>query len=1156
MPLDCRPVLAAFLTRISPSVTPRFPWARSSPGVTSLALALIAVFLLAPVPAPAASAHEGHGDRALHDSLRGARTDASIDSMDEAEAAADDATEEAGDEADAAWDVAAPPLPLHETTIDVETGTWISLDISPDGRELVFDLLGDLYLLPIEGGEATALTSGLPWDMQPRFSPDGRAIAFTSDRGGGDNVWILPRREDGGFDAARQVTDESYRLVNSPAFSPDGRFLAVRKHFTSRRSLGAGEIWLYHESGADGVQLTERWNDQKDVGEPAFSPDGRHLYYSIDSTPGDFFEYNKDPNTEIYTIRRLDLDTGEDEEWISGPGGAVRPTPSPDGETLAFVRRVRYDTHLFLHDLETGAERSLVADLERDMQETWAVHGVYPTMAWTPDGGSIVYWAGGQIRRVDVKTGTVAEIPFRVRQTHQLVEPLRFRNEPAGDQVALKMLRWPQVSPDGSQVVFEALGHLWLRALPDGTPRRLTTQTDHFEAYPSWSRDGRSIVYVSWDDEELGAVRLVPASGAPAGRTLTDTPGHYARPALSPDGETVVYRRARGGYLTSPLYSRHPGLYVQPVAGGEPELLAAGGWGAHFGADSERVFFSTFEADDARALRSIGVDGDDEVTHVTSEAATEFHVSPDGRRLAYFERFRAYVAELPRSAKAFRLGPGAGGVPNQRVDETAGLWLHWSGDSSQLYWSLGPELYRRDVDEALATRADGGELAPAEAVDLGFEVPAARPSGRIALVGGRVVTMVGDRAEGASSVIEDGVVVVEGERIVAVGARDAVDLDDPEFAGAAVVDVSGKTVLPGFVDVHWHGEPAAIGIVPERNWSFDASMAFGVTTIHDPSTDTAPFFAAAQMARAGVILAPRLFSTGTILYGASGSFRAEIDSYDDAYFHLERLKKVGAFSVKSYNQPRREQRQQVVAAARELEMLVMPEGGSLFMHNMTQVVDGHTGIEHAVPVAHLYDDVLQLWAATDVGYTPTLGVGYGGLWGENYWYAKTNVWADERLLSFVPRRYVDPQSRRPVHAPDEEWNHFDIAAGCHALHESGVDVQVGAHGQREGLAVHWEMWMLGQGGMTPYEALRAGTLVGARYLGMDHALGSIEKGKLADLAIVDGDPLSDLRASKDVALVMLGGALYNAATMQPHDDAAPRRPELWFAAAQQELLAD
>ena len=202
-------------------------------------------------------------------------------------------------------------------------------------------------------------------------------------------------------------------------------------------------------------------------------------------------------------------------------------------------------------------------------------------------------------------------------------------------------------------------------------------------------------------------------------------------------------------------------------------------------------------------------------------------------------------------------------------------------------------------------------------------------------------------------------------------------------------------------------------------------------------------------------MAPRIFSTGTILYGAKGTYTAKVDSLEDARGHLRRMKAVGAFSVKSYNQPRRNQRQQVLAAARELDMLVVPEGGSTFMHNMNMIVDGHTGIEHAIPVAKAYRDVTQLWSATKVGYTPTIGVGYGGLSGEYYWYAHTNVFEHERLKAFVPPFAYETRARRRTLASRGDWNHIRIAKLCKQLLDAGVEVHLGAHGQREGLAAHW-----------------------------------------------------------------------------------------------------
>ncbi|MBK5254989.1 MAG: PD40 domain-containing protein, partial [Vicinamibacteria bacterium] len=423
------------------------------------------------------------------------------------------------------WDVNNAPGPKTTAKLDVTEGTWMTVDVSPDGKEIVFDLLGDIYSLPMAGGEAKSLTGGAMWDMQPRFSPDGKSIAFTSDRAGGDNIWVMSR--DGSN--PKQVTKESFRLLNSPSWSPDSRYIAARKHFTAQRSLGAGEIWVYHVSGGDGLQVTKKANDQKDVGEPVFSKDGKTIYYSMDATPGNFFEYNKDPYGGIYAIRAVNLESGENEGVTGGPGGAVRPVISRDGKTLAFSRRIRDKQVLMLRDLASGREWPIYDGLERDMQEAWAIHGLYPTFAWTPDDAAIVIWAGGKLKKVDVASKAVTDISFHVKDTRAITEAVRFPIEVAPKSVAVKELRFVEVSPTGDKVVYQALGRLWIRDLPEGKARRLTGQTDHWELYPSFSRDGKSVVYTTWDDDKLATVRVVSASGG-EGRVVVGEPGHYVEP--------------------------------------------------------------------------------------------------------------------------------------------------------------------------------------------------------------------------------------------------------------------------------------------------------------------------------------------------------------------------------------------------------------------------------------------------------------------------------------------------------------------------------------------------------------------------------------------------------------------------------------------------
>lgn len=1024
----------------------------------------------------------------------------------------------------------------RELEFETDEGTWITVDVSPDGKSIVFDLLGDIYLLPIGGGEAKLLRGGAAYETQPRFSPDGKRIAFTSDRDGLDNLWVM----DADGANPRQVTKERERQVNTPTWTPDGQYLIGRKHFRNTRSLGAGEMWLYHLGGGSGLQLTKRRNWEQNAGEPELSGDGRYLYYSEDMSPGGGFDYNRDPHAGIYAIRRLDRETGAVQTFISGPGGAITPRLSPDGQTLAYIKRSGPRSVLVLHDLESGRDRVLFDALDHDQQEAWSIFGVYPGYSWMPDGKALVIWAGGKIQRIDAATGRADVIPFRARVKQSITEAVRFTQEVAPDSFDVRMLRWVTVAPDGKSVVYNALGKLWLRPLPSGKPRRLTDDETRFELFPTFSPDGRTIAYTTWNDDELGAVWTVRADGKNRKR-LTTRPGHYVEPTFSPDGKELAFRRIGGDGLRGNLHAREPGIYRIPAAGGTMQLVTAEGSRPQYNRAGDRLFLMGREAGKT-ALLSVDLHGSDRRAHLVSDNAVAIIPSPDERYAAISERFHVHVAPLPLTGQPVTIGPNPGAYPAAQVSRDAGFNLHWSADSRRLYWSLGPELFQRELAETFAFFQDpagagsAGEAGSAQlkaapetaGLPIGFRAATARPAGTIALAGATVITMKGDE------VLADATIIVEGNRITAVGPSSTT----PVPAGATRIDARGKYIIPGLIDVHAHIGTGSNGITPQRHWGYHVNLAFGVTTMHDPSSDTEMAFANSELLRAGKLVGPRLYSTGTILYGAEGSYKAVVGELEDALSHLRRIKAVGGFSVKSYNQPRRDVRQQFIAAARELEMMVVPEGGSTFFYNMTHVLDGHTGVEHNIPVAPLYDDALTLFAASKTGYTPTLIVNFGGLSGEYYWYQHTNVWENERLLGFTPRGVLESRGRRRELAADDDYSYQATSRAAKALLERGGKVQLGAHGQIQGIGAHWELWMLGQGGMTPHQALRAATLAGAEYLGLDRDLGSLEPGKLADLVILDQNPLENLRHSESVHQVMLNGRLYDSMTL---DEVAPRR---------------
>ena len=1027
------------------------------------------------------------------------------------------------------WDVNNPPGESYQANIDVKQGTWMNLSVSPDGKQLIFDLLGDLYSLPIEGGEARALTHSIAWEMQPQFSPDGKQIAFTSDAGGGDNIWVM--NSDGSD--ARQVTKESFRLLNSPSWSSDGQYIAARKHFTSRRSLGAGEIWLYHQAGGKGLQLNKRPNDQKDLGEPVFSPSGEKVYFSRDSTPGKVFEYSKDSNRVIYEIFSIDRLNGKVTKEVSGFGGSVRPTPSPDGRYLAFVRRIRNQSSIFLKDLQTGKEFPVYQQLDRDMQETWAIHGVYPTIAWTPDNQNLVFWAGGKIHQLNITTQVAKEIPFHVKTSKTVFKAVQSKVDPAPESFNTQMLRWVQVSPDGDQAIFQALGKLYSRKLPNGKPKRLTRSEDEFEFYPSFSADGDWVVFTTWNDAQQGAVKKVRARGGRATR-LTKRPGKYLAPQFSHDGKSVVYQKSTGGRITSPTHDLNPGIYTISAKGGDATLVTSNGQTPFFAVDDQRIYL-TRRHNNKSSLVSVDTKGKDPITHVSSEFATNYGLSPQQKYLTFRERYQLYVTPFTFASKAIDLSPKATNLPILNISTDGGQYVSWSKSETQVHWSLGPKLFSLQLPHPNLWK-DQAKSLERKATDLSFSVTSDQPRGNTLLSGAQIVTMKGDQ------VFPQGDILISGNRIKAIGESGSFKVPD----NAKRVDLRGKTIIPGIVDAHWHGRQGRNQLTPQQNWYNLATLAFGVTTIHDPSNNTAEIFSAAELARAGKAVAPRTFSTGTILYGAKASITAEIDSLEDAERHLKRLKAQGAFSVKSYNQPRRDQRQQVLQAARNNQMMVMPEGGSTFQHNLTMIVDGHTGIEHSIPPAAVYDDVKQLWSQSATAYTPTLVVAYGGIWGENYWYQQSEVWKHPLLSKYVPQHVLYPRAIRRPMAPEEDYNHKKIATVAAQLQDLGVKVQLGAHGQREGLGAHWEMWMFAQGGMTPLEVIRAATLDGAIYLGMDEHLGSLEAGKLADLVVLNSNPLKDIYQTDKVDMVMLNGRLYDSQTMNEVGNHPKSREPMYF----------
>jgi Tol biopolymer transport system component/imidazolonepropionase-like amidohydrolase len=1054
-------------------------------------------------------------------------------------------------DSDAPWKVEESHGPSRTVSFSTDESTWLALDVHPDGQQIVFSLLGDLYLLPIAGGQARRITSGSAYDVQPRFSPDGRTIAFASDRGGIENLWLCDL--DGGH--PRPVSTEKDTAVNSPAWSPDGDYLAGRKRLTDVSPLGTVELWLWHVRGGQGVQLTKK-DDQPEAADPAFSRDGRFVYFSARDSR---YRYDRNVNEGIWQIKRLDRRTGQTVPLTGEFGGAAAPTPSPDGKSLAFVRRVRAKTVLEVLDLASGKVRRVADEVVRDNQEGFAFHGVFPGFAWTPDGRALLATAEGHVWRWDLEGGSRASVPFTAAVEQRVTDAVRSPQAVGGDTVRARIVRWPVESPDGKRLVFAAVGHLYVMDLPAGTPRRLTTLED-LEYAPAFAADGRALAFVTWNDREGGHVWTLPLGpdGPGAPRRLTTVAGQYVNPSFSPDGSRLVFLSGSGAWfrendLSDELW--HEVRWIAAEGGESHYVVGTRNRGAQrrmprpmFSRDGERVFFVENEPGkpaelEKTVLVSVQLDGTDRRTHLRFARAEEVVVSPDGRWVVFNELHNAYVTALPEAgAQAVEVSLENAALPLGQLTNEGGEWVGWADAGRTVTWVFGPTYHRLPLEQAVpvpkveeapaAGPAKGRAAKPAaeksekekkkdlpvsQSVEVLLTLPRVRPTEAVAYRGARVITMKGDE------VIERGTIVVEGNRIAAVGPEASLSVP----ASARTVDLSGRTVIPGLFDEHAHLHYSTLDVFPQRPWKYLANLAYGVTSTHDPSAATQEVFGQAEMVEAGLMTGPRIFSTGFILYGADNSGRAIVKSLDDARHHLRRLKALGAFTVKSYMQPRRDARQWILQAAREEGMMVVPEGGGDLETNMTMILDGHTTIEHSLPITPLRQDVVTLYGRSGTAYTPTLLVAYGGPSGDRWFHQHYEIWKDDRLQRYVPQAIVDTLGRiRTFMATDEDWHHIDVAAGAKRILDAGGRVNLGGHGQMQGLGPHWELWAFVQGGMTPHEALRVGTLNPAQTLGLDRDLGSIEKGKLADFVVLEKNPLEKIENTDSVALVVKNGRAY------------------------------
>jgi imidazolonepropionase-like amidohydrolase/Tol biopolymer transport system component len=1008
----------------------------------------------------------------------------------------------------------------------------MSLDVSPDGRTIVFDLLGDIYSMAASGGTARALLDGPAMQRSPLFNADGSKLLFLSDASGDDNLWMS--NADGTH--ARQLTHETVDVLTGPMWGPDDQSVIAAKMDSVVSKLHSSEIRLFDVRGGAGRLLVEMPQSHENVHEAELSPDRATLYYTEKVAPPNASIVYIDASHANFAIKQKKLKTGETEVVVDGFGGATTPRVSRDGRRLAFVRRVKEKTVLFVYDFETREQRPVYDGLDRDDQADFIGQGhYYPRYGWFPDNRHIAIWGKGKLYRIDVDAGTHEEIPFELTARHRVVTPPRFEHDLAPKRIEVRAIRQPAFAPGGKSVVFNAIGRLWRQDLAGGNATRLTSATE-FEFEPAFAPGGNEIAYVGWDDERGGALRIVTAGGK-AVRTLVASRNVLRQPSYSADGTRLVYKIDSGDKCMGGFQAR-AGLYWISSSGGGGHFMVADGESPHFSPDGTRIYFTTTEYagyDVIRKIESVNLAGLDRRIHAIAPNADilDLSLSPDLTWIAFRDHQQYYVMPYREGGSPLALSSQSDAAPVSKLTEIGGYGLAWSADSRSVYWTLGADVYKS------ALPASG---APHPFAAIHLSVPTDVPQGAVAFTNARIITMRGDE------VIENGTLIVESNRIAAVGKAEEISVPK----GAKIVDAAGKTIMPGLINMHGHIDDcyySSAGLVPQKEPSMYASLAFGITTNYDPYTAELARYSATEMNQAGVRVGPRSINSGYVAYGRSGksdSVYLPVENIDDARNFMARKRALSGTIIKSYRQPARAARQQLIKAAREAGIMVDVEGESHFYNNITMVLDGHTAIEHNFPVANYYDDVVQLMARAHSATTPTLIVAFGELMGENYMYQTTRGWEDPKLALYVPSinsgysplgtPYAGPPYARgmtTINAADELWDigFRAVARSMKKLDDAGVVVNSGSHGQIHGLDQHWEMWLLAQGGMSNLHVLRTSTLNGARTLALEKQIGSLEAGKLADLIVLDANPLEDIHNTNTVRYTMVNGRLYGSLPM-------------------------
>ena len=1031
--------------------------------------------------------------------------------------------------------------PTRTLAYDAHEGTWMQPDISPDGKTILFDLLGDIYALDAAGGTARPLLSGMAFERNPVFSPDGKQFAFISDRSGVTNLWIA---NVDGTGLKRLSHDTSVAIYSSPAWSPDGRFVTVSR---AVHAILAFELFMYDKDGGSGIQITkagspDNWDARMNAMGAVAAPDGRTLYYA--AKRGHTWTENDLPN---WSIARHDLKSGQDETIIQSAGGAMRPALSHDGKLLAYASRTTANggqqDGLRLRNLETGEDRWIAFPIDRDGQDGGYYADLLPRFTFMPGDQALLMSVGGKLARLDIASGTRTDIPFIAPVNLGLGPLTRVHQKEEGGPVRVRVVQAPRQSPDGKRVAFTALGGLYVQSLVAGATPRQIMADDAFQ--PGWSPDGKSIVYVTWTATQGGHVWTVPTSGGKP-RRLTQFPAFYTQPVFTPDGNTVVALRANHYdrlRAVSEIDPSRPTDIIRMDARGGPATLVTHAMGArllHFGDDGRLLFYSP------AGVSTVPLSGGDPQVELRVLApglgqyfpgpapVDEVRLSPDGRHALVKAFAQIYLIDVPpaNGAEPPTIDLNAASVARHKLTRIGADFTDWADKGASITWSVGATFRRLPIEQALSAPAQGAE-GQAQSFTLPVDLPRDVPRGSIVLRGATVLPMAGGQ-----DVVANADIVITDNRIVAVGPSGSLAIP----SGATIRDVSGKYIVPGFVDTHAHWFEIRRAVHDRGHWDFAANLAYGVTSALDVQPFTTDVFAYQDMIDAGMMRGPRAWSTGPGVF-----VNAEIHSKQDAIDVLNRYRDhYRTRNIKSYMIGDRAQRQYMVEAAKDLGMMPTTEGASDMVLNLTHAIDGFSGNEHSVPVSPLREDIVRLFAQSRTSYTPTISVAYGTTPALFDFIINKRPQDDLKFRHFVPPGIVAEKLRNRHWMPPESQSWRLIAADAVAIQRAGGLVGIGSHGEMQGLGYQWEMQAFAAGGATPMETLKAATIGSAEVIGHSDDVGSLEPGKFADLLILDADPTADISNAMNIGAVMKNGRLYDPMTLDEIWPQETKAELAWF----------